>query len=53
MLNSHAKLAEKIMAVTFAQRDIESIVLKPGFIAGCGLFLKETSSAHYRLGVSI
>ncbi len=36
------------MTVTFAQRYLEPIVLKPGFIAGCGLYLHDHDAPEWK-----
>lgn len=37
-----------VMTVTFAQRYIEPIVLKAGFVAGCGLYLHDHDAAEWK-----
>jgi len=36
------------MTVTFAQRYLEPIVLKPGFVAGCGLYLHDHDAPNWQ-----
>lgn len=36
------------LTITFAQRYIEPIVLKPGFVAGCGLYLHDHDAAEWK-----
>ena len=36
------------MTITFAQRYIEPIMLKPGFVAGCGLYLHDHDAAEWK-----
>jgi hypothetical protein len=36
------------MTVTFAQRYLEPIVLKPGFVAGCGLYLHDHDAPEWK-----
>ena len=36
-----------VMTVTFAQRYLEPLVLKPGFVAGCGLYLHDHDAPRW------
>jgi len=36
------------MTVTFAQRYLEPLVLKPGFVAGCGLYLHDHDAPEWK-----
>jgi hypothetical protein len=36
------------MTVTFAQRYLEPIMLKPGFVAGCGLYLHDHDASEWK-----
>ena len=36
------------MTITFAQRYLEPIVLKPGFVAGCGLYLHDHDAPEWK-----
>jgi hypothetical protein len=37
-----------VMTITFAQRYIEPIVLKPGFLAGCGLYVHDHDADNWQ-----